>query len=362
MRVAQVGSSLYDWGGIERYVAHLSKGLVARGVAVEVLCPSVSPLAQRIEVPHVPLSMPGQFRFDRLPAALRAMRRGRYDVAHIHFSPDFVVPALAARYARVPLVLMTRHLALPWSPSKVGRYLALFDHIIPASDAVGRRLAESGVPGDRMTVAKAGCDPLEPTGTRADTRARLGIPEDAFAVGIFGRLAREKGVEVVLNAASVPERVRYEVFGEGPYLQELRSAASSRATFHGFVPDVADAMDAMDAVALPSVCEEAFAYAALEAMSLGKTIVASNIGGLPEVVVDGETGLLFEAGNSDAFARCVCRLEGDLELCRALGEGAQASHRSTYGLAHMAERIHAVYTDQLAHRGHGSQRRTPGPK
>ena len=356
MRVAQVGTSLFDWGGIERYGVYLAAGLQARGHEVEVLCPPASPLAQRVSVPVRPQALKGQFRFDRLVPLLREFRAGRYDVAHIHFSPDFVVPALAARYARVPLVLMTRHVALPWRASKVRRYLRLFDHIIPVSHAVERRLAESGVPPDRMTVAKAGCEPLVPKAPRGETRQNLGIGEDAFAVGVFGRLVKEKGVDVLLEAKDVPERVRYEVFGEGPLLETLRGRADGRATFHGYVPDVADAMAAMDVVVLPSVWEEAFAYAALEAMSLGKTIVASRIGGLPEVIVDGSTGLLFDAGSSDALAKCLTRLEGDAELCQTLALAALESHRSAYCLPHMAERIEAVYVAQLALRGQSRQR------
>ena len=343
-----MGSSLFDWGGIERYVAYLSDGLVGRGHDVEVLCPPGCPLAERVNVPVRGFALHGQFRFDQLLPLLRVFRAGRYDVPHIHFSPDFVVPALAARCARVPLVLMTRHVALPWRAGKVRRYLRLFDHIIPASHAVERCLAESGVPAGRMTVAKAGCESLTPRASRSEARTALGIQGDAFAVGVFGRLVKEKGVDVLLGATAVPDRVRYEVFGEGPLAQTLRTIADRRTTFHGFVPDVADAMAAMDVVVLPSVWEEALGYAALEAMSLGKVVVASRIGGLPEIVVDGETGLLFEPGSSAELAACITRLAADPSLGARLGRAAKELHQDTYCVSHMAQRIEAVYVDQLA--------------
>ncbi|MCB8933461.1 MAG: glycosyltransferase family 4 protein [Fimbriimonadaceae bacterium] len=347
LKIAQVGSSLFDWGGIERYVAYLSQGLAARGHDVDVWCPAESPLAQRATVAVRPSALRGQFRFDRIGGFVRLFRKGRYDVAHIHFSPDFIVPALAARLQRVPLVVMTRHVALPWSPSKVRRYLRLFDHIIPVSDAVERRLHESGVPASRMTVAKAGCEPLRPKVGREAAREALGIAEGDFAAGVFGRLVKEKGVDVLLRAQSVPDHVRYEVFGEGPELDSLRREAGPRTTFRGFVPDVADAMNAMDAIVLPSVWEEAFPYAALEAMSLGRALVASRIGGLPEVVVDGETGLLFDPGSSPMLASCLTRLAGDADLVARLGAAGLASHRATYELGHMAERIERVYFANL---------------
>lgn len=349
MKVAQVGSSLFDWGGIERYVAYLSQGLSDRGHQVKILAPAGSPLADRATVPLVGISLRGQFRFDRLGAFLRAFRGEAFDVAHVHFSPDFVVPAIAARLAKVPLIVMTRHVALPWSPGKVRRYLRLFDHIIPVSHAVERHLSASGVPADRMTVAKAGCSPLAPSQPRDDARRALGLATDDFAAGIFGRLVPEKGVDVLLAASGLaPEGVRIEIFGEGPQEAALRKASDPRTTFRGFVPDVADAMAAMDAVVIPSVWEEAFPYAALEAMSVGAPLVASRVGGLPEVVEEGVTGLLFEKGSAEGLARCLAELAGDRARAGRMGEAGRALHRAEYTLEKMAERIEAVFLDRLA--------------
>lgn len=347
MRVFQIGSSLYDWGGIERYVAYLSQGLRGRGHEVAVVCPPGSPLEMECGVRTIPIALRKQFGFWLYPRFLRLFRESRWDVVHIHFSPDFVIPAMAAKKAGQPLLAMTRHVALPWSPPKVKRYLSLFDHIIPVSEAVRGKLHESGVPDGKMTVAKAGAPALVPTNQPEEVRRELGIPEGAFAVGFFGRLVEDKGVQVLIEAMRrARSEVVAEVFGDGPYRPKLEAMArelAHRVRFRGFSTDVPNLMGAMDAVAIPSVWDEPFPYSALEAMSLGKPIVASDTGGLPELVEDGKTGLLFPKADSESLANRLNRLSGDRECAKAFGLNALQVHRANFTVEKMAERIEAVY-------------------
>jgi glycosyltransferase involved in cell wall biosynthesis len=345
LRILQIGSSLYDWGGIERYVAYLAEGLLERGHEVHVACPCSSPLAQRSPGEKIAIPLRFQFSYWLLPKFARMLRRGDYDVAHVHFSPDFVVPLLAARMARVPRVVMTRHVALPWSQTKVRRYESKVHRIVCVSDAVRRALSESGVPEDKLVVAKAGCPAPEPGPGAAALREKLTEDSEGLAVGYFGRLVSDKGVQHLVEAAkSFPAGARLHVFGEGPLRAELEAAADGLpVAFHGFVPDVADALAAMDAVAIPSVWAEAFPFAALEAMALAKPIVATRKGGLPEMVEDGKTGLLVPAESAAALAGAVAALCSDREWAKAMGRMAQERHRQEFTLSKFAERMEAVY-------------------
>jgi glycosyltransferase involved in cell wall biosynthesis len=336
MRVLQVGSGLYDWGGIERYVFYLTDGLRARGHRVEATMPPGSPLSERIQNGQVLLESRGKHDFRALATYLKLFRQTRYDVVHVHFNPDFLAAGIAARLRKQPLTILTRHVALPWSRNKVRLYGSLFDHVIPVSDIVKKNLLASGFPESRMTVAKAGCPALE--------ASLVDRPDgDLFRVGSFGRLVKEKGVDVLLEAARQLPEVEFHVYGSGPMEAKLKEAARPNVHMEGFRSDVADCMAGMDAVAIPSVWVEAFPYAALEAMSLGRPVVASRVGGLPEIVAEGVNGLLFEAGNAGELATSIRRLAADRSAAAQMGLAGQRLHKADYTVERMAERIEAVY-------------------
>ncbi|MDR3688480.1 MAG: glycosyltransferase family 4 protein [Fimbriimonas sp.] len=350
MKILQVGSSLMSWGGIERYVAYLSDGLAERGHDVVVSCGPDTPLHSHITVPAIPIVNRRKLDFPAMAKYLRLFRATRYDVIHVHFSPDFLLPTIAARMTKQPYVIMTRHVVLPWTATKVKLYSALYDHFIPVSHAVERQLEASGVPKRKMTVAKAGCPPLVPARQREETRRELGIDDDRFAIGFFGRLVAEKGVDTLINASAATERrVSFEVFGEGPLsapLEVRAQEAGSRVRFHGFREDVPECLKAIDAVVIPSVWEEAFPYAALEAMSVGRAVIASRVGGMAEIVEEGSTGYLFNKHDASGLATVASRMASDPEANLLMGLRAMEVHRTTYTTQKMAERIETVYRSQ----------------
>lgn len=343
MKVLQVASSLYDWGGIERYVHYLEEGLTGRGHEVTVVCPTKSSLAERSPKKSL-FDNRGQFSARTYARFLRLGRELKPDIAHIHFSPDFIMPALALRRLKGTMIVMTRHLVLPWSKSKVKRYIKLFDHIIPVSGAVEVKLAESGIPQSMMTVAKAGVPTpsVEPEP----------LPAGQFRVGSFGRLVNEKGVDVLLQAVSQAPEVRAEIYGNGPAERNLKILGlgldlKDRATFHGFVTDVTVAMNSIHAVCVPSVWDEAFPYSILEAMAMARPVIASRVGGLPEVVEEGVTGRLFERGDHEGLASILREISGDLESLVKMGKRGREIQQAEYTIPKMAERIEAVYQKVL---------------
>lgn len=338
MKVLQVASSLYDWGGIERYVRYLDEGLTDRGHQVQVVCPPGSPLDERSpkKILH---GNPGQFSLKTYLNYRRIGKGFRPDIAHIHFSPDFVMPALALRQTTKAKILMTRHLVLPWSPAKVKRYTKLFDHIIPVSEAVEKKLGGSGVPKEMMTVAKAGVP--EPLLTQQP------MPSGPLRVGSFGRLVPQKGIEVLLQAVEQLPEIYVDIYGSGPHEQALRGMATGNVTFHGFVPDVSQAMSEVHCVCVPSTWDEAFPYSILEAMAMGRPVVASRVGGLPEVVEDGGTGRLFDRGDAEGLGKVLSELGKDLDSLAKMGKRGREVQQAEYTLPKMAERIESVYRKVL---------------
>ncbi len=335
MKVLLVGSGLFDWGGIERYVSYLQTGLVERDHTVFVTSPADSPLSKNTQG-SLPLGTKGKYDLAALAAYLRLFREQRFDVVHVQFNPDFLVAGVAARLRKQPKTVLTRHVALPWSAAKVKLYGALFDTIIPVSEAVQKKLLHSGIPAEKMIVAKAGCPALQPKNS-VDSK-------EGFHVGAFGRLVPEKGLSVFFKALAASPGITGHVYGSGPLEDELKAHAPKNAIFHGFVTDVADHMAAMHVVVIPSQWEEAFPYAALEAMSLGKPLVVSNVGGLPEIVSEGVNGLLFDKANPAELASSLQQLQQDQAAAAKMGERGRVLHRAEYTIQRMAERIEAAYS------------------
>jgi glycosyltransferase involved in cell wall biosynthesis len=342
MKVLQVASSLYEWGGIERYVVYLSQGLEAKGHDLFVACPPGSPIAQRYPRTTA-IQMRRKLDLKGFAAYLRLFRTTRFDVIHGHFSPDFTLPAYAARMTRQPLTVMTRHVATRWPGAKAKAYARLWNHIIPVSHAVERRLLESGIPPSQMTVAKAGLPAPVTTKSRESARRDLGLKEGQFAVGSFGRLVPEKGIEILIDAIDGVLGAVACIFGQGPAEALLKYRAEGKSVrFYGQVAEIADAMAAVDLVAIPSTWEEPFPYAALEAMALARPIVASRIGGLPELIDEGVNGLLFAPGDPDDLARALTKL-GSSDYGRSRGEAGKRRYDAEFTLEHMTSRIEAVY-------------------
>jgi len=323
----------------------LTKGLGERGHRVTVACPPGSPIAEKLPG-TVPIRMRRKLDFQGFAAYLRLFQSQRFDVVHGHFSPDFTLPAYAAKLTKQPLTVMTRHVCLPWPTAKASAYLKLWNHIIPVSNAVEMRLAESGVPKDRMTVAKAGLNPPMAKNSREAARSGLGLSTNDLAVGSFGRLTVEKGIGHLIDASSNVKGAKVCIFGSGPIDADLRKQSEGKPVqFFGQIADVADAMLAMDVIAIPSVWEEAFPYAALEAMALALPVAVTRIGGLPEMVEDGKEGRLFTSGDSQDISAKLNDMPQALR--EQMGRQGRQRYENEFTIHHMVERMEAVYRSEI---------------
>jgi glycosyltransferase involved in cell wall biosynthesis len=181
-------------------------------------------------------------------------------------------------------------------------------------------------------------------------RVSLGIGPEQRVVGYVGRLHEEKGLLHLLAAApailrTVPDACILLV-GDGPQREDLRQRVrelglEGNVIFEGFRTDVAAVLSMLDVVALPSLTE-GFPNVALEAMAVGRAIVASRVEGIGEIVVDGETGLLVPPANPTELAACIVRLlEQPTERARLAGNALRASRR--YGLDGYVKALLGVY-------------------
>ena len=204
-------------------------------------------------------------------------------------------------------------------PGRIDRFIA------PSSFLRGK-LIEGRIDRDRITVIPNFTGP--------------GAPGDAPEGDYFiyaGRLLREKGIDLLIRAAGAVQGARLLIVGEGPMEEELKLEAerygSGRVEFTGYLggEDFARTVAGTRFVVLPSRWYENLPFSIMEAMAAGKPVVATNIGGIPEMVDDGETGLLFPVGDEEALRSCLERMNADAGMRREMGQKGRAKAERLYG-------------------------------
>lgn len=224
------------------------------------------------------------------------------------------------------------------------------DRVVAVSASQLPELRELGFPPDRMRVIPNGIPPPIAARPRAAVRAELGVAETDVVAVLVATLRPEKRassfVEAVVRAHAREPRLRGIVVGGGPELERVRAAAAANAAtvrVLGERRDVADLIAAADVVCLVSAFE-GLPITVLEAMALGRPVVAAAVGGIPEAVTDGVTGFLAPAGDDDAFVDALVAAAGTDARLADRGAAAQDRFRERYSLEAMVER----YAELLA--------------
>jgi len=300
-------------------------------------------------------------------------------VALVHTNTSVTLGgAAAARIAGVPHVWHVREIYAGferWWPGY--RRLLLTADALPCVSAAtlaqfdrapGARLCPDGlpVPGDA------------PRADRATARAALDLPPDRFVVALLGRISAWKGQDVLARALADPALRDVGAIGliagaawpgEERHERELgelaeRLGLGDRLRLLGFRNDPATVIGAADAIAVPSTQPDPLPNAALEAAAAGCCVVAAAHGGLTEIVIDGETGLLVAPGDPAALARALRRLADDPALAARLGEAAAEDVSARFAPGLLLDRLQALYDELLAdlpptasRRGRGAARR-----
>src|SRR5262245_17138402 len=341
------------WGGGETQVMALARELARLGHRSTIAADPRGRLAERAAaagIAVVPLRIANHADV-RAALALRRLARG-HDVVHFHTARAHALAPFVGRGAA--RLVVTRRMDYVPAGGPYARFLynRAVDVVIAISEGVRAALLRAGVRPGRIRVVPSGVDAdafAARDAERAALRHEWGIAERDVAVVVVGALERRKGHAVLLEAAAglaaLRLGVRYVFCGEGSEAAGLRSAAASlggTVRFAGFRRDVAACLAAADIVALPSL-EEGLGVAALEAMAAGRPVVASRVGGLPEAVVDGETGYLVPPADPPALGAALARLARDTALRARFGAAGRGRVVERYTMARMAEGTVACY-------------------
>ena len=341
-------------GGIRRHVLSLLNGLDPAEITNSVAAPPEF-LAGIGDPPHLFASVPLPVAPKLAPSDLRSARilarvQPQFsDMVHAHGLRAAWVAALARRRRPFPLIFSAHNAVERGLPSRLA--LALISlhcaKIVAVSQSVADSLAACGVPPAKLLVIPNGVDirhfaPLE--GSRAEARAALGVPASAFVVASAARFSPEKGLDVLLEAARQRKHMTFLLAGNGPQLAALSRDLPSNVRLLGRLDDVRTLLFAADVFAVPSR-REGQGIAALEAMAAGIPVAASRVGGLAEMLTDGETALLVPPGDPDALAVALSRLQSDSRLRQKLAGSASALVQSRYSLPPMLDALTALYRE-----------------
>ena len=362
MKILQVASSLPNRGGIEKAVLHLAEGLQIRGHEVDIAAiPGswVEAEAHKNNLSTVPLTVRRQHDFAALLPCLRLLREKRYDIINTHFSPDYLLPALAACPLKSSHTVMTRYHVKPWRGAKKWMYEKGLGYrlILAVSAAVRNALLAGGMAEEFVEVVYTGV-PVPPQESQESQnnflRQELGLASDCVLAGIVSRISPEKGHGMLLEAMrSVDKNVLCLVVGEGPDRAKMEAFArenglQERVRFLGWRTDAMTVMNALDIIVQPSQWEEACSLSILEAMGCGKPLVVTDSGGNAELVLHERTGLVVPKSSPAALAAALSTLAHSAELRGEYGRAAKARHTEFFTVAAMAEHTEQAYLRLLS--------------
>jgi glycosyltransferase involved in cell wall biosynthesis len=375
-----------NMGGPALHVAYLTAGLRDRGYDTTLVTgtlargeDSMAFVAEDLGIDVVKIEQLGReiSPVRDLLATLRlarVIRRERPQILHTHTAKAGTVGRLAALLAgrhRPPVVVHTFHghvLRGYFGPVRSRVFLALERWLAATSTAliaVGPQVRDDLValgvaPAERFTVIRLGIELEERVRPsedgRAETRRYLGVPTDRFVVGWVGRMTAVKRTEDVLEAF---KRLRDNgvdaclcMVGDGPERPQLERRASELGVirdtlFLGYQEDVSQYYAAFDALVLPSA-NEGTPVSVIEALAAETPVVATRVGGVPDVVRDGEEGFLVDTGDTGGLAERLTRLAGDPGLRGRLGRSGRERVLSRYAVARLLDDVDRLYRELLA--------------
>lgn len=290
------------------------------------------------------------------------LKRNSISLVHINNGLDTNYPViLAANLASVPCVVHQRGgIADDGLPFHIFRKLV--DKVICVSKSVARDTAAKRIPPSKISTIYNGIDPnLTLTRSREEVRRSLGISDTSPLVGISGTIRFWKGQDVVVKAIHLLKKtfpnITCLIIGDSPkdqaeyegklhgLIEEL--AISNNVRFLGHQDRVFDFINAIDVPIHASTVPEPFGRVIIEAMSLEKPIVASRAGGVTEIVVEGETGLMFTPGDANELAACVAKLLENPDLARTMGRNGKLRVKEFFHADQTVKQVMALYREIL---------------
>ena len=317
------------WRGGQAQLFTLIQKLHQRGHKIRLVCfpgTSLETKAMKLGISVYPMAIrseAGLISFVRLISVLRSVDP---DILAFNTPKPIFIGNLASRFARVGARIIFRRVSFPLHNRHISRikYTWNIDSVIAISDSIRSQLLKCGIPAALVKTIHEGIDlSLYPKRPELDRPP----PTEPVTVGTLSSLSHEKGLSYLIEAASliphVKGRARFVIVGEGSCRMELEELVRKKGLedciqFLGFRTDIQPLMKDFDLFVLPSL-SEGLSSAIMEAMASSLPVIASKVGGIPELVQNGDNGLLVDPADPESLARAIVQLVENPETLRQMG-------------------------------------------
>ncbi len=283
-------------------------------------------------------------------------------IVHSHNAKAHIYGGLAAKFCRIPCIFHLHGIPkLSFSRDgfvsyfackiKTNKVIAVSKYVLEGSKRIWENGYDTEIVYNGILLSEQKIDKVK-------TREELLLPTDLFIVSYVGRLQSGKGVDIFIKSAKEVVRninkVMFLVIGDvlfkadDRYKNELimltkEYALDERVKFFGFQHDIAKLYYASDLIVVPSVQPDSFPTVILESMACGLPVVASRIGGIPEMIEDGKTGYLFSPGNLNELSELIIKLLKSPELMKQMGDAGRKKVQETFTITNMIDNITNIY-------------------
>lgn len=354
------------WRGGQKQSLFLVRELRRRGYSVYFVVQPKSPLhrkASEAGVPTLPLKIRSEFGLISISRLVAAMKAKRCLLAHFHDAHAVAVGSAAASLAKVPLRVISRRVDFPLKNNFLSRrkYSKNIDAVVAISEGVKKVLVEGGLAPEQVEVIPSGIDftPYKEASSSNYLRREFSFAVDDYLVGMVAHLADHKGHKYLIRATKIlreqAPKIKIIIVGEGPLRMELtKEARDSKVEdivfFLGFREDVPRILSSLDLFVLSSYLE-GLGSSILEAMACRLPVVATRTGGIPEVVIHRQTGLLVPPRSPSALAKAILKLYSDRELASRFGKKGYEVVHQRFSAESMADKMISLYQKLAAKKG-----------
>lgn len=366
MKTLHINTEMTFRGG-EQQTLYLVQGLRKRGHEAHLVCQPESGIQGRAEearIPCFPLRMRGEFDPCAAVRLARLMRSQAYDLVHSHTSHAHSQVTAASFFLRKrPVRIVTRRVDFSifrhnFLGLNIYKYTKGVDHVIVISRKIREVLIQDGVPADSISLVHSGVDPDRFKGEDGEyVRREFSLAPGTVVLGSVGFLEGHKGQQHLIQAmstvvAAIPE-VRLFLVGEGALERDLKALAqelglSRHIVFTGFRRDVGAFLDVFDLLVVASVAE-GLNTSILDALAMEVPVVATDAGGISEIITHQETGFLVPKADAQALATGILWMLQHRDRARAMASAGRQKVMEHFSASAMVEKNLAVYRKLITH-------------